>query len=59
MNYAFVRFVKTTDGFVDKTSDSIAIATLNTASSVKDMFKLYTINPWLAANAPDETAFSS
>lgn len=61
MNYAFVRFAKTADGFVDKTTDAtpILMSALDTSSSVKNMFKLYTINPWLAANAPDEATFSS
>jgi hypothetical protein len=35
------------------------MSALDTSLSVKNMFKLYTINPWKAAIAPDETTFSS
>lgn len=37
------------DGHVDSTNDAtpIPMASLVVATSVKDMFKLYTINPWL------------
>jgi hypothetical protein len=30
------------------------MSALDTSLSVKNMFKLYTINPWLAANAGTE-----
>ena len=61
MNYAFVRFAKTSDGYVDQTSDAtpIPIATLDTSLSVKNMFKLYTINAWLAAKQTTEALFTS
>ena len=40
------------DGFVDKTSDSISMGSLVVTTSVKDMFKLYTINPWHLSKEP-------
>lgn len=38
------------DGYVDYTNeDYIAMASLDVSISVKNMFRLYTINPWLVS----------
>ncbi|CAK67096.1 unnamed protein product (macronuclear) [Paramecium tetraurelia] len=61
MNYAFVRFTMNFDGFVDQTNDAtpIPMASLNVATSVKEMFKLYTINPWIVSQETTEANFQS
>ena len=49
MNYAFVRFTKTTDGSaLTDTPFTIAVTGIITGNSV-NMFKLYTVNPWLVS----------
>ncbi|CAD8209158.1 unnamed protein product [Paramecium octaurelia] len=61
LNYAFVRFTMNFDGSVDSTNDAtpIPMASLNVATSVKEMFKLYTINPWLVSQETSEDNFQS
>jgi hypothetical protein len=51
MNYAFVRFTKTTDGSATHESTLVtAVTGLNTGDSAT-MFKLYTVNPWKVSTA--------
>ncbi|CAD8105409.1 unnamed protein product [Paramecium primaurelia] len=59
LNHAFVRFTMNFDGYVDSTNDitPIPMASLDISQSVKDMFRLYTINPWLAAQETVESVF--
>ncbi|CAD8119884.1 unnamed protein product [Paramecium sonneborni] len=59
LNYAFVRFTMNFDGFVHQTSDAISITSLNVALSVKEMFKLYTINPWHVSIETDVVQFQA
>ncbi|CAD8156251.1 unnamed protein product [Paramecium pentaurelia] len=63
LNYAFVRFAKTTDGHFDKASDgSTTLASLNQQTSAI-IFQLYTVNPWKIMpsfyNLPTATNFES
>lgn len=44
MNYALVRFTKTTDGSSTLLADGTAVAGYSISSST--MFNLYTANPW-------------
>lgn len=50
LNYAFVRFTKTTDGYNDRTSDGTTLLTAisGAATDSATIFKLYTVNLWLA-----------
>jgi hypothetical protein len=58
LNYAFVRFTKTTDGSVLSTSGTTttAIATLTTTVTVDNMFPLYTLNPWKSPEGTSNAA---
>ncbi|CAD8163849.1 unnamed protein product [Paramecium octaurelia] len=46
LNYAFVRFSKTTDGYYDKASDGTTTLTSLTTQNSATIFQLYTVNPW-------------
>ncbi|CAD8073782.1 unnamed protein product [Paramecium primaurelia] len=46
LNYAFVRFVKTTDGYFDKASDGTTTLTSLTSQTSANIFLLYTVNIW-------------
>ncbi|CAD8201288.1 unnamed protein product [Paramecium pentaurelia] len=61
LNYAFVRFTMNFDGYVDQTNDTppISMASLDITTSVKHMFKLYTINPWLVSKETTEVNFQT
>lgn len=58
LNYAFVRFTKTTDGSVLSTSGTTTtpIATLTTTVTVDNMFPLYTLNPWKSPEGASSAA---
>ncbi|CAD8182653.1 unnamed protein product [Paramecium octaurelia] len=59
LSHAFVRFPMNFDGFVDSTNDNSPtyMSTLDISVSVKEMFKLYTVNPWLAYKEASELQF--
>ncbi|CAK82381.1 unnamed protein product (macronuclear) [Paramecium tetraurelia] len=47
LNYAFVRYTKTSDGYYDKASDGTTTLTSLTTQNSATIFQLYTVNPWL------------
>lgn len=49
------------DGYNDRTNDAtpILMTALDVSIDVKTMFKLYTINPWIVANAGTDPNFIS
>ncbi|CAK92323.1 unnamed protein product (macronuclear) [Paramecium tetraurelia] len=61
LSHGLVRFPMNFDGYVDSTNNDIPtpISVLDITISVKEMFKLYTINPWLAYKELSESQFES
>ncbi|CAD8098191.1 unnamed protein product [Paramecium primaurelia] len=56
LNYAFVRFAKTTDGSALQTTGTTPILVGALAASEPNMFSLYTINPWKSPEGSQSAA---
>ncbi|CAD8118406.1 unnamed protein product [Paramecium sonneborni] len=56
LNFAFVRFTKTTDGSAIQTTGSTTTAIAALTSSEANMFALYTINPWKSPEGTQDAA---